>query len=126
MSIREASDQIGHNIQTALIKLGIKKRYFGEHPYPDQFNRVVLKECLSFHTKEERDRVYNAFCNALQGWAGELSIVCADDFGSDDSYYKFDLDLSISARPRVKTLDQAFEIMVQVSEKIVQAVTSIA
>jgi hypothetical protein len=117
--IREQSDKIGHNIHASLVKLGIGRRYFGEFPYPDHFERPVLEECLSFVTKEERDRIYRAFSEALHGWVGEFSLVCADDFGSKPAGdYRFDLTLSVRARVGVPTTARAYEIMVQATDQI--------
>ncbi len=115
--IREQSDKIGHNIHASLVKLGIGRRYFGEFPYPDHFERPVLEECLSFRTREERDLVYRAFSDALREWVGELSLVCADDYGPNPAgNYRFDLTLSV--RARVPTTERAFEVMVQATDRI--------
>ncbi len=115
--IREQSNRIGHNIHTSLVKLGIGRRYFGEFPYPDHLDRPVLEECLSFHTREERDLVYQTFSKALRKWVGELALVCADDYGLDVAgNYRFDLTLSV--RARVSTTERAFEVMVQATDRI--------
>lgn len=117
--IREQSDKIEHNIRASLVKLGIGRRYFGEFSHPDHFGRPVLEECLSFVTKEERDRVYRAFSEALHGWVGEFSLVCANDFGSEPAGgYRFDLTLSVRARFGVSTTARAYEIMVQATNRI--------
>jgi hypothetical protein len=111
-------DTIGTHLNEAMLALGISDRYFGEFPYPDHNNQPRLTEGLGFRCAEHRDRVANAFRAALTGSRSKVTLRTEDNFEDQSGYSGFSLELEVHFRRDVNTTDEAYAVMVAVSERI--------